>query len=94
MGLAALFAMAISAGAAASRVTRGDVMARLRTNGTLRLDAELVGVRFSRTHLVRLRYRVRGCYGVRSAEWRLRPMREVVVNEPSPEGRVHAAIAQ
>jgi hypothetical protein len=91
MGLAALFALAIPSGAALAHVTRTDVLARLRATGTLRLDAQFIGVRFSRSRVVSLRYRVRGCYGVREAEWTLRPFRGVSCDAEDSQARPQSA---
>jgi len=81
MGFAATFALTVALGGSLAHAARRDVLARLREQGTSRLDAELVGIRPSRTHGVRLKYRVRGCYDVKQVEWRLRPFREVVREE-------------
>ncbi len=86
MGFAATFALAMALGGSVAHAARREVIARLRDEGTTRLDAELVGIRPSRRHGVRLRYRVRGCFDVKHAEWRLRPFGQVVRAEADSSG--------
>lgn len=76
LGMSAVFALAIAS------ISRHDVVARFASPGSAsQMTATFDGVSLSRSHGIRVEYRIVGHDQIKRAQWRLRPFREVVTEK-------------